>query len=72
MTSKIVQFHIEAGRITLLYANGSLWRGSLTTGTGATWDWKQIRGPLDEIEPESDCEKSDCESLQQQFWNYPL
>jgi hypothetical protein len=49
MTSKIVQFEIEQGRITLLYQDGSLWRGNITSGTGATWDWKQIHGPLCEI-----------------------
>jgi hypothetical protein len=50
MTSKIVQFSVESGWLTLLYADGSLWRGKVVSSSGHTWDWQQIKGPLCEIE----------------------
>lgn len=57
MTSKIVQFAIESGRITLLYSDGSLWRGNLATSTGVTWDWQRVKGPLDEIDLNEDSQE---------------
>jgi hypothetical protein len=68
MTSKIVQFEIEQGRITLLYQDGSLWRGEINIcGREAeTWDWKQIHGPLCEIglQPEEDSQISFWDQMQ--------